>query len=179
MIPPHLSHQTYVSLFQQNYCTLRKCGRLSEYTDSAQTEVFDHSSRYVNVSDEYDQNWLDRMKLVCNRTIPITLPSGKNILADTMFKSQYRAHQPWHESSTSMSRYPSYHHPNLGTGKRYLRVYIHLRFRHARSRAQPLAWPVTLSVAGIPIKGYSSFIDCKAWRHDCESVKNNVFFLGL
>ena len=35
------------------------------------------------------------------------------------------------------------------TGKRYLRVYIHLRFRHARSRAQPLAWPVTLSVAGI------------------------------
>ena len=30
---------------------------------------------------------LDRMKLVRNRTIPITLPSGKNILADTMFKS--------------------------------------------------------------------------------------------
>ena len=33
-------------------------------------------------------------------------------------------------------------------GKRYLRVYIHIRFRHARSRAQPLAWPVTLSAAG-------------------------------
>ena len=39
-----------------------------------------------------------------------------------------------------------------GTGKRYLRVYIHLRFRHARSRAQPLAWPVTLSVAGVQLE---------------------------
>ena len=33
------------------------------------------------------QNWLDRMKLVRDRTIPIILPSGKNILADTMFKT--------------------------------------------------------------------------------------------
>ena len=32
------------------------------------------------------QDWLDRMKLVHDRTIPISLPSGKNILADTMFK---------------------------------------------------------------------------------------------
>ena len=32
------------------------------------------------------QDWLDRTKLVCNRTIPIILPSGKNILVDTMFK---------------------------------------------------------------------------------------------
>ena len=32
------------------------------------------------------QDWLDRMKLVRNCTIPIILPSGKNILADTMFK---------------------------------------------------------------------------------------------
>ena len=32
------------------------------------------------------QDWLDRMKLVRDRTIRIILPSGKNILADTMFK---------------------------------------------------------------------------------------------
>ena len=32
------------------------------------------------------QDWLDRMKLVRDRTIPITLPSGNNILTDTMFK---------------------------------------------------------------------------------------------
>ena len=32
------------------------------------------------------QDWLDRMKLVRDHTIPIILPSGKNILADTMFK---------------------------------------------------------------------------------------------
>ena len=30
--------------------------------------------------------WLHRIKLVRDRTIPIILPSGKNILADTMFK---------------------------------------------------------------------------------------------
>ena len=30
------------------------------------------------------QDWLDRMKLVHDRTIPIILPSGKNILADAM-----------------------------------------------------------------------------------------------
>ena len=34
------------------------------------------------------QDWLDRMKLVRDRTILISLPSGKNniIMADTMFK---------------------------------------------------------------------------------------------
>ena len=32
------------------------------------------------------QDWLDRMKLVRDYTIPIILASGKNILADTMFK---------------------------------------------------------------------------------------------
>ena len=41
-----------------------------------------------------------------------------------------------------------------GTGKRYLRVYIHIRFRHARSRAQPLAWPVTLSAAGASLTNF-------------------------
>ena len=32
------------------------------------------------------QDWLDIMKFVRDRTIPIILPSGKNILADTMYK---------------------------------------------------------------------------------------------
>ena len=32
------------------------------------------------------QDWLDILKLVRNRTIPIIMPSGKNILVDTMFK---------------------------------------------------------------------------------------------
>ena len=32
------------------------------------------------------QDWLDRMKLISYRSIPIILPSGKNILADTMYK---------------------------------------------------------------------------------------------
>ena len=32
------------------------------------------------------QDWLDRMKLVHDRTVPIILPSGKDILVDAMFK---------------------------------------------------------------------------------------------
>ena len=98
-----------ISLFlEQNDCTPPKCGELSDYTDSAHTEVEDHSSRYMNGSNMYDrggndtrqlhpsciacrglpisQDWLNRMKIVRDRTIPIILPSGKDILADTMFK---------------------------------------------------------------------------------------------
>ena len=32
------------------------------------------------------QDWLDIIKLVRNRTIPIILPSGKSVLVDIMFK---------------------------------------------------------------------------------------------
>ena len=81
-----------------------KCDELSEYTDSAHTKVEDISSRYMNGSNVYDrcgttqdnfmlpappvgglpisQDWLDRMKLVHDCTIPIILPIGKDILAD-------------------------------------------------------------------------------------------------
>ena len=38
------------------------------------------------------QDWLDRMNLVRNHTIPVTLPSGKNILVGTMYKNHYRVH---------------------------------------------------------------------------------------
>ena len=47
MITPHLSHQ--------NDCTPPKCGELSGYTDRANTEVEDPSSRYMNALDEYDR----------------------------------------------------------------------------------------------------------------------------
>ena len=104
MIPPHLFYQIYISFLEQNDCTPPKCGELSEYTDSAHTEVEDLSSRYMNGSNVYDrcgttqdnfilpaprvgglplsQDWLDRMKLFHDRTIPIILPSIKDILAD-------------------------------------------------------------------------------------------------
>ena len=48
MIPPHLFYQIYLSFLEQNYLTPPKCGELSEYTDSAHTEVKDLSSRYMN-----------------------------------------------------------------------------------------------------------------------------------
>ena len=89
------------------------------------------------------QDWLDRMKLLRNRTIPIILPSGKNILVDTMFKIiigytnlgmrqiQCRLGSricPFITSNAKMAGYPRknkvflaklflkhlYHHPNQG-----------------------------------------------------------------
>ena len=39
MIPPHLFYQIYLSFPEQNDSTPPKCGELSEYTDSAHTEV--------------------------------------------------------------------------------------------------------------------------------------------
>ena len=36
------------------------------------------------------QDWLDRMKLVRNRTIPIILPIGSNILVNMVFKVSIR-----------------------------------------------------------------------------------------
>ena len=106
MIPPHLFYQIYLSFLEQNYCTSPKYGELSEYTDTTNIEVEDLSSRYMNGSTVYarcghdtrqfhpscttstpiSQDWLHRMKLVRDRSIPLILPSGKNILADTMFK---------------------------------------------------------------------------------------------
>ena len=53
MIPPHLCHQIYLSFLEQNYCTPPKCVALSEYTDSAHTEVEDLSSRYMNGSNVF------------------------------------------------------------------------------------------------------------------------------
>ena len=52
MIPPHLFYQIYLSFLEQNDCTPPKCGELSEYTDSAHTEVEDLSSRYMNGSND-------------------------------------------------------------------------------------------------------------------------------
>ena len=55
MIPPHLFYQIYPSFLEQNDCTPPKCGELSEYTDSAHTEVEDLSSRYMNTPRWYDK----------------------------------------------------------------------------------------------------------------------------
>ena len=50
MIPPHLFYQIYLSFIEQNNCTPPKCCELSEYTDSAHTEVEDPSLGCMNVS---------------------------------------------------------------------------------------------------------------------------------
>ena len=33
----------------------------------------------------FSQDWFDRMKLVCNSTVPVILPSGKDVLVDYIF----------------------------------------------------------------------------------------------
>ena len=71
-------------------CTPPKCGELSEYTDSAHTEVEDHSLECMNGSNVYDRYGHDTRQLhpswqneACShRTVPIILPSRKDILAD-------------------------------------------------------------------------------------------------
>ena len=55
MIPPNLFFQIYPPLPEQNDCTPPKCGELSQYTDSAHTEVEDLSSRCMNGSNVYDR----------------------------------------------------------------------------------------------------------------------------
>ena len=67
MIPPHLFYQIYLSFPEQNDCTPPKCGELSEYTDSAHTEVEDLSSRCMNGSN----------KLITVLDISIIVVSGR------------------------------------------------------------------------------------------------------
>ena len=50
MIPPHLFYQIHLSFLEQNNCTPPRCGELSDYTDSAHTEVEDPSLGCMNVS---------------------------------------------------------------------------------------------------------------------------------
>ena len=104
------------------------------------------------------QDWLDRMKLVRNRTIPITLPSAKIILDDTMFQISI--------GLTNMaSAFSFFSIPiRLGTQQTMMSLLSNLKKTHFR---------IT-----IPIKGCSSFIDCKVWRHESESVFgcNSMFF---
>ena len=72
MIPPHLFYQIYLSFLEQNYCTPPKCGELSEYTDSAHTEVEDPSLGCMNVSNVYGRCGYDtRQKTYINDHIYI------------------------------------------------------------------------------------------------------------
>ena len=49
-------------------------------------------------------------------------------------------------------------------GKLYLCVHIQSCFRHACLQAQPLVWPVTLSMAGITTQSYNAtFIMLVFW----------------
>ena len=108
MIPPHLFYQIglYISFLEQNDCTPPRCGDLSDYTDSAHTHVEDPSLGCMNVSNVYGRCGHDTrqlhpsctacrrtatlpglgMKLVHDRTVPIILPTEKDILADYIFK---------------------------------------------------------------------------------------------
>ena len=55
MIPPHNIYQIYHSLSVRDDCTPPKCGELSEYTDSAHTEVENPSLGCMNGLNVYDR----------------------------------------------------------------------------------------------------------------------------
>ena len=67
MIPPHLFYQIYPSFLAENHCTPPKRGDLSEYTDSAHTEVEDLSLRYMNESDAHGRCGYDTRSEGTNR----------------------------------------------------------------------------------------------------------------
>ena len=58
MIPPHLFYQIYLSFLEQNDCTPPRCGELSDYTDSAHTQVEDPSLGCMNVSNVYSRVYI-------------------------------------------------------------------------------------------------------------------------
>ena len=73
MIPPHNIYQIYHSFSVQDDCSPPKCGKLSEYTDSAHTEVEDPSLGYMNGLNMYDRCGHDTRQLhpsctACRRT---------------------------------------------------------------------------------------------------------------
>ena len=66
MIPPHNIYQIYHFLSVRDDCTPPKCGELSEYTDSAHTEVVEEirTGRWRTVEDveRYNLDKKDNMK---------------------------------------------------------------------------------------------------------------------
>ena len=109
MIPPHFSHQIYLSFSFSKMIALNQnvancLNTLTALTLKCMLLLQDVWMRQMCMTDAgttqdnfilpappvgelpISQDWLDRTKLGLNRSIPITLPSGKNILADTMFK---------------------------------------------------------------------------------------------
>ena len=97
MIPPHFFYQIYILFLEQNDCTPPKCGKLSENNQDVwmgqmcTTDAGTTQDNFILPAPPVgglpiSQDWLDRMKLVRDHTIPIILPSGNNILANSMFK---------------------------------------------------------------------------------------------
>ena len=105
-------------------------------------------------------DWLDTMKFVRNCTIPIILPSRMNILADIMFKlSIGNTNLDTRQIKITLdSRFCLFIIPNaMGTHKKIMFILAKVKKTHFR--------------IAIPIKGCSSFIHCKAWQPESESVK--------
>ena len=63
MIPPHNIYQIYLSFFVRDDCSPPKCGELSEYTDSAHTEMEDPSLGYMYGLNMYDRCGHDTRQL--------------------------------------------------------------------------------------------------------------------
>ena len=63
MIPPHNIYRIHHSFSVRDDCTPPKCAEVSEYTDSARTEVEGPSLGYMNGSNVYDRCGHDTRQL--------------------------------------------------------------------------------------------------------------------
>ena len=92
MIPPHLFYQIYLSFLEQNDCTPPKCGELSEYTDTAHTEVEDLSSRCMNGSNRPSST--SKISFFTIKYFDVNITINKNVLSallHNVFKSIKKA----------------------------------------------------------------------------------------
>ena len=108
------------------------------------------------------QDWLNRMKVIRDRTIPIILPSGKDILADEIFKisvgyTNLGTRQIQGRLGSLICLFVTPDAKWLGTEQKIMSLLAVFKKTHFR--------------IVIPIKGCSSFIYIRAWRHESESVK--------
>ena len=88
MIPPHLFYQIYLSFLEQNDKVLTQRWRIFPQDirmgEMCMTDAGTTQDNFILPAPPVEglpisQDWLDRIKLVHDRTVPIILPSGKDI----------------------------------------------------------------------------------------------------
>ena len=107
------------------------------------------------------QDWLDKMKIVRDCTIPIILPDGNNLLVNMVLKINigYTNLDTRQIQRRLGSRVCLFIAPNACMAGYSTKMSLLAKFKKTR-------FGIT-----IPIKVCSSIIYCKAWKHESECKK--------